>query len=750
MACEPRVPLRALVDSGAAANLIDLTLAKQLQIPFLQMASPREVQALDGRPLGSGSLEFQTPPLTMQVGDSHFEEIQFYLIDTPLDPIVLGYPWLMVHQPTFDWRRVELLEWGGDCSQHARVALVRRGMAVGEGEIGAAVPSFGGRTVVQPVEVSEEEDMLRHVPSEYHDLAEVFSKERAMSLPPNRPFDCAIELVPGQEPPRGRLYSLTQTETVAMDTYIQEALQQGLIRPSRSPAAASFFFVGKKDGSLRPCIDYRGLNKITIKNKYPLPLMNTTFERLQGAQYFTKLDLRNAYHLVRIRPGDEWKTAFITPRGQYEYSVMPFGLTNAPSVFQALINHVLREFLESFVYVYLDDILVFSKDLGSHVSHVRAVLSRLLAHKLFVKVEKSEFHTTSTSFLGFVISQGGLSMANDRTRAIEDWPVPLSVKQLQRFLGFANFFRRFICGFSLVAAPLTALLKGAPKTLRWTSEAQQAFDGLKHRFSTAPVLVHPDPGRPFVVEVDASDTGVGAILSQRASDDRRLHPCAYFSRRLTPAESRYDVGDRELLAVKMALDEWRHWLEGSTHSFQVWTDHKNLAYLKEARRLNPRQARWALFFSRFVFTLTYRPGVKNAKADSLSRLFSPDSSVTEPGTILPEGCVLAPVRWVLLEDVRGAHCEDPPPPETPADRHYVPQSQRAKVLEWAHSARTSGHPGVRGTSQVLSRLFWWPSLEGDVKEFVAACSVCAAHKTDHQRPQGLLLPLSVPRRPWSI
>ena len=307
--------------------------------------------------------------------------------------------------------------------------------------------------------------------------------------------------------------------------------------------------------------------------------------------------------------------------------------------------------MESFVYVYLDDIFVFSKDLGSHVSHVRAVLSRLLVHKLFVKVEKSEFHTTSTSFLGFVISQGGLSMANDRTRAIEDWPVPLSVKQLQRFLGFANFFRRFICGFSLVAAPLMALLKGAPKTLRWTSEAQHAFDGLKHRFSTAPVLVHPDPGRPFVVEVDASDTGVGAILSQRASDDRRLHPC--------------------------------------------------------------------------------------------------DSSVTEPGTILPEGCVLAPVRWVLLEDVRGAHCEDPPPPETPADRHYVPQSQRAKVLEWAHSARTSGHPGVRGTSQVLSRLFWWPSLEGDVKEFVAACSVCAAHKTDHQRPQGLLLPLSVPRRPWS-
>ncbi len=239
---------------------------------------------------------------------------------------------------------------------------------------------------------------------------QVFSKSRASSLPPHCPYDCAIDLLPGTSPPKGRLYSLSRPEREAMERYIHDSQVAGIIRPSSSPAGAGFFFVGKKDGSLRPCIDYRGLNDITVKNRYPLPLMSSAFKLLQGAAIFTKLDLRNAYHLVWIREGDEWKTAFNTPTGHFEYLVMPFGLSNSPAVFQALVNDVLREMVDRFVFVYLDDILIFSQNERDHVQHVRRVLQRLLENRLFAKVEKCEFHARSIPFLGFIFSPEGIRM----------------------------------------------------------------------------------------------------------------------------------------------------------------------------------------------------------------------------------------------------------------------------------------------------------------------------------------------------
>ncbi len=391
-----------------------------------------------------------------------------------------------------------------------------------------------------------------------------------------------------------------------MDKYIKESLNAGLIRPSSSPAGAGFFFVKKKDGSLRPCIDYRGLNDITIRNRYPLPLMSSAFELLQGAKLFTKLDLRNAYHLVRIREGDEWKTAFNTPTGHFEYRVLPFGLTNAPAVFQALINDLLRDMVNRFVFVYLDDILIFSPSLQVHTQHVRQVLQRLLENQLYAKAEKCVFHAKSVSFLGHIIAAEGIKADPAKVRAVAKWPIPDSRKALQRFLGFANFYRRFIRNFSLVAAPLMALT--SPKVpFRWNSQAQEAFDVLKSRFISAPVLCLPDPERQFIVEVDASEVGVGAVLSQRSPRDEKVHPCDFFSHRLSPAERNYDIGNRELLAVRLALGEWRHWLEGAARPFLVWTDHKNLEYIHSAKRLNARQARWALYFGRFNFSLSYRP-----------------------------------------------------------------------------------------------------------------------------------------------
>ncbi|KAF7647357.1 hypothetical protein LDENG_00173640 [Lucifuga dentata] len=427
------------------------------------------------------------------------------------------------------------------------------------------------------------------------DLKRVFSKSRAVSLPPHRPYDCCIELLPGTSPPRGRLFSLSLPEREAMDKYINDSLTAGIIRPSSSPAGEGFFFVERKDKSLHPCIDYRGLNNIMVKNRYPLLLMSSAFELLQDAKFFTKLDLSNAYHLVRIREGDEWKTAFNTPSGHYEYLVMPFGLTNAPAVFQSLVNDILRDFINKHVFVYLDDILIFSSSLTEHRHHVRQVLQRLLENQLFVKAEKCEFHKSTVSFLGFIISEGNVRMDPEKVRAVIDWPIPTSRRELQRFLGFANFYRRFIRNFGTLAAPLTALTSFSVPFC-WTSTTDQVFTRLKQSFTSAPVLGFPDPTQQFVVEVDASETGVGAVLSQRLPEDRKLHLCAFFSHRLMPAERNYDIGNRELLAIKMALEEWRHWLEGAELPFLVWTDHRNLEYIKTAKRLNSCQARWVFFF----------------------------------------------------------------------------------------------------------------------------------------------------------
>ncbi|KAK3516017.1 hypothetical protein QTP70_001703 [Hemibagrus guttatus] len=384
-----------------------------------------------------------------------------------------------------------------------------------------------------------------------------------------------------------------------------------------------------------------------------------------------------------------------------------------------------------------------------HVCQVREVLARLQRFHLFVKLEKCEFSRTTVTFLGYVISPWGVEMDTNKVRAVSEWPAPATIKELQWFLGFANFYRRFIRSYSSVAAPLTSLLRGKPKKLSWTDQAWAAFQRLKDCFTMAPILYHPDPDRPFVVEVDASSSGLGAVLSQRHGEPGKVHPCAFYSRKLTTAEVNYDVGNRELLAIKAALEEWRHWLEGARHPFQVLTDHRNLEYLRGAKRLNPRQARWALFFTRFQFTVSYRPGSKNGKADALSRQSKGAGVLGQPKLILPATALLAPVRWDLLGEIRRAHAEEPPPADCPPRRLFVLLQFRPQVMWWVYEAPSSGHPGTHRSAQLVSRRFWWPSLGSDVEDFVRQCATCAQARTSRQHPEGLLEPLPVPWRPWS-
>lgn len=288
-----------------------------------------------------------------------------------------------------------------------------------------------------------------------------------------------------------------------------------------------------------------------------------------------------------------------------------------------------------------------------------------------------------------------------KVQAVTEWAQPTTVKELQRFLGFANFTRRFIRNYSTIVSPLTSLLKGKHTKLSWNKEATNAFITLKERFTSAPILKHPDPSLPFIVEVDASDCGIGAVLSQRHSQPGKLHPCAFCSRKLTAAERNYVVGNKELLSMKAAIEEWRHWLEGAIHPFQIITDHKNVEYIKGAKRLNPRQARWALFFTRFQFTVTYRPGSKNCKADALSRRYDLPTEHLTPEPILPHSVILAPVSWDIMEELQQEQQREPQPAHCPHDKQYVPLCLCQRIMQWIHTSISAGHPGISGTIRLL-------------------------------------------------
>ncbi|KAI2664140.1 Transposon Tf2-9 polyprotein [Labeo rohita] len=354
----------------------------------------------------------------------------------------------------------------------------------------------------------------------------------------------------------------------------------------------------------------------------------------------------------------------------------------------------------------------------------------------------------SVQFLGYIIDHHGVRMDEGKVEAVVSWTKPNSIKELQRFLGFANFYRRFIKGYSQITNPLTNLLEGHPKTLNWTTEATTSFKKiLKKAFTQAPLLTHPDPNLPFVVEVDASTTGVGAVHSQHHGNPPRLHPCAYFSRKLSPAERNYDIGNRELLAIKLALEEWRHWLEGANHPFQVITDHKNLQYLRDAKRLCPRQARWALFFTRFNFSISYRPGSKNVRADALSRLSEGGTNTEAPSSIIPNHLIVSPIDWTEPPVV--ATPEPRVPLGCPPGRKFIPAAQRVNLIHATYTSLGTGHPGANNTLSLLTDRFWWPDMARDVRRYVQGCKECAMSKSPRHLPAGKLHPLPIPNRPWS-
>jgi len=459
--------------------------------------------------------------------------------------------------------------------------------------------------------------IIDRLPQRYHDYLDLFHPSTAEKLSPRRTFDHTIDLKPDTQPPWGPIYPLSQKQLEALCKYLDDMLKQGKISPSKSPAGAPILFVPKPEGRQRLVVDYRGLNKVTIHNKYPIPLMTELRDQVRDAQIFTKLDLKDGFHLIRVRKGDEWKTAFRTRYGHYQYRVMPFGLVNAPATFQTMMNEILREFLDQGVVVYIDDILICSKTMEEHIILVRKVLQKLREYRMAISLEKTVFHVKKVDFLGYVVATDGVTMNEKKVESVKAWGAPASVKDVQIFIGFTNFYRRFIKHFSAICAPITNLLKGDPTKSFSGKEQQEAFDDLKRRFISAPILCHFYPELDTVVETDASDYVLGCILSQ--FHGKRLHPVAFHSQKLSLAERNYDIRDKELLAILVALMEWQHYLEGTEKPIMVYTDHHNPQYFLTTKAWTHRQIRWAQKLCGFNFKISYRAGIKEGKPDALSR-----------------------------------------------------------------------------------------------------------------------------------
>lgn len=592
-------------------------------------------------------------------------------------------------------------------------------------------------------------DLTNSFPSEVvsllQDFEDVIPKEVPQGLPPIRGIEHQIDLIPGVSLPNRPAYRANPQETQEIQRQVEDLMQKGWVQESLSPCAVPVILVPKKDGTWRMCTDCRAINNITVKYRHPIPRLDDLLDELHGACVFSKIDLKSGYHQIRIREGDEWKTAFKTKYGLYEWLVMPFGLTNAPSTFMRLMNHVLREFLGKFVVVYFDDILIYSKSYDDHLLHLRSVLEALRREKLYANMEKCVLYTNHVVFLGFVISSQGVQVDQEKVKAIQEWPTPKNVNEVRSFHGLASFYRRFVKDFSTLAAPLNEVIK-KNVGFKWGEKQEQAFATLKEKLTHAPILSLPNFFKSFEIECDASNVGIGAVLMQEG------HPIAYFSEKLNGAALNYPTYDKELYALVRALQTWQHYL--LPKEFVIHSDHESLKYLRSQGKLNKRHAKWVEFLEQFQYVIKHKKGKSNVVADALSRryvlfstletkfigfevikeLYEHDSEFSQ----IYKSCVHAAQNGYFKNNDYLFK----------EKRLCVPKgSIRDLLVKEAHEGGLMGHFGVQKTLDMLHEHFYWPHMKRDVRKLCERCIVCKKSKSKVM-PHGLYTPLPIPNSPW--
>lgn len=850
------VPARTLIDSGAEMNLISQKFVRVHKL-HVEPAPLVAFTYADGSTFHCA----QQVVVTLQAG-AYTVELPLRVCALSGIDVILGHAWLAAANPTIDWRDGSIVIPGttqGASPQVLRQPRASRTAAVaaqrqGEGEADVPNAMAAQRTatpVFRVVTAKSMERVLRKratveftaavdVAAAMHDepMAAVHGVSSATApsgdaqrmpaceepllqpvlrefaelfqpppgLPPLREpaLQHRILLEQGAVPPARRPYRLSWAEREELRRQLEQLMQQGLIQPSVSPYAAPVLLIKKKDGTFRLCVDFRALNKVTIRDCFPLPLIQDLLDQLRGAHIFSKLDLKSGYWQLRMAESDEEKTAFVTPFGTFQFRVLAMGLTNAPATFQRAMARVLRPLMEGHgacVAVYLDDILVYSASPAQHAQHLRAALQLLQQHQLHLHPDKCTLGARQVVFLGHTISPGKVAVEEDKMAAVQSWRMPRTRVALQQFLGFANFYRHFVPDFARIATPLTDMLAGqhtGPNfRLNSTAAAHTAFHLLRQRLLSAPVLAMPDPTQAFTVHTDASDTAVGAVLEQNG------HPVAYFSKRLSAAEENYPIRDKELAAQVFALDHWRVYLANGRH-FELFTDHHSLTSFSSAELSTGRLARWAGRLADYNFTVIYRKGEQN-RADALSRVETAAAGETtavaagpaavaaaaagtaamaggvvnlvHTATSLPGAASLREMMQEFHDDayfhtiVLGLH--DPaakarmgPVVQRRLERFTVHEGalflreadgrlrrcvagrQRVELLREFHDTPLGGHAGVDRMYAALRQTFFWPGMVKSVARFVDKCDSCSRNKPALRPYVVPAQPLEVPTQPW--
>ena len=604
-------------------------------------------------------------------------------------------------------------------------------------------------------------------------------------MPTRKLWDHAIDIKKEFVPRKGKVYLLSREEREEVCEFIQEQLRKGYIRPFKLPQMAPVFFVGKKDGKKRMVQDYRYLNEWTIKNNYPLPLISDVVENIDTKKVFTKMDLRWEYNNVQIKEGDEWKAAFITLEGSFKPTVMFFGLTNSPATFQAMMNELLRDLINTGkVATFINNVIVGTETEEGHDELIAEVIKRLEENNLYVKPEKYKWKVREVEFLGVVIGPEGIKMEKEKVKGILEWPTSKCVKDIQKFLGLANYYRRFIEGFTSIARPLHDMVK-KNKRWEWTEKQEGAFNELKEKFTKELVLAVPDLDKKMRMEVDASDYAMRGVLSMECKDGL-WRPVAFLSKSLNETERNYEIHDKEMLAIIRGLEAWRHLLEGAQYKFEIWTDHKNLKYFMKAQKLNRRQARWALYLSQFDFTLKHVAGTKMGKADGLSRRADWKVGIDKDN----ENQVIIKDNWIcnmcevvikgpevdILEKIKKARSKDEDILRIVEEmkkvgvrelrgnewkieeelvlkegKVYVPKNEelRVEIIWLHHDVLVAGHGGRWKTVELVTRNYWWPGVTRNIGKYVEGCNLCQRMKNRTEEPVGKLNLSEVPQKMWT-